>query len=590
MVLDKYNSKPTEKLRQRAEASILKKESILSNSLKEFSPEETKALVHELLVHQIELEMQNEELCSIRRDLELSQTRYFDLFNQAPVGYVCLNDKGLILESNLTAALLLGREVNELVNQPLSRHIFREDQDIFYHHRRNLFNSGLAQECELRMIKNTKTSESIVIWARLESSVSNPDLPLTNHGWNCRVVISDITDHRKIREQLHQAQKMETIGLLAGGVAHDYNNKMAIIIGYAELALSKECSPQSARLFFREILTAALHSATITRQLLTIARKQMISPVAIDLNQAIEGIGKMLKQAVGEEIELVLKFEPDLYPTKMDTVQTDQILLNLCLNAKAAIAGRGQVKIETRNAIFDAAFCRKNPEYIEGKFVTIEFSDTGCGITDETIAKIFEPFFTTRKVGQGTGLGLSAVEGIVKQNHGFIIVTSKAGVGTTFKIFLPAFTGALVEKHLEMREEVLPVNGEMVLVVENELSLLPMIKMMLEQLGFKVLTASSSLMATNLAQKHKHEIILLITDVIMPEMTGCEVHDLVQKVIPQIKTIFMSGHPENILTQRGFKGSNLNFLQKPFSINDLAEKISRLSLTSGYPRIDKTDI
>lgn len=592
MTSSNKNSEQNEQLRRRAEKSILKESSNASTNLTELSPEETKSVLHELLVHKLELEMQNEELCNIRKELEISQARYFDLFNQAPVGYICLNEAGLIMESNLTAASLFGITAEKMKNQALTHYIFREDQDIFYHHRKNLFNTGLAQECELRMKRSNQASGEVVFWARLESAVSNNDLahPETPRRQcpGCRIVISDITENRKMAELLHQAQKMETIGLLAGGVAHDYNNKLAVIIGYAELALNKDITLQSAIIFFEEILAAALHSAAITRQLLTIARKQMISPVVIDLNQAIEGMFKMLRQVVGEEIELIWKPEPSVFSAEMDPVQIDQILLNLCLNAKAAISGRGRISIETKNAIFDASFCRKNTGYLEGKYITIEVSDTGCGMTSEIMAKIFEPFFTTREIGQGTGLGLSAVDGIVKQNRGFIIVSSEPGAGTTFKIHLPAYTGTMVDKHWEMHEKMLPGSGETILVVENETALLPMLKMMLEQLGYRVLTANSAQTAVDLAKKHKQEINLLITDVIMPEMTGCEVLDLVQETIPDIKTLFMSGHPANVLIRRGFTGSNLNFLQKPFSMSDLAEKIGKLSPSTGYPDTGKS--
>lgn len=431
-------------LRRRAEESILKKDVKASHNLDKLSPEEAKRVVHELSVHQIELEMQNDELCNISKELEVSRARYFDLFNQAPVGYVTLDENGLILESNQTAVSLFGIPVDELENKPLSQCVYREDQDIFYHHRKNLLADGLPQECELRMQRKNQASETTIFWARLESSVANPDLagkesPGSNQQ-NCRVVISDVTDNRKLSEQLYQAQKMETIGLLAGGVAHDYNNKLAVIIGYAELALNKDVSPQTARIFLEQILVAAQLSAAITRQLLTIARKQLISPVVIDLNRSVESMSKMLRQVVGEDIDFVWRPEADLSLTKMDPVQIDQILVNLCHNARAAIAGKGQITVATENAAFDAAFCKKNAGYSEGKYVMLEVSDTGCGMTREILAQIFEPFFTTREVGQGTGLGLAAVEGIVKQNNGFIIVASEPGVGTTFKIYLPAYT------------------------------------------------------------------------------------------------------------------------------------------------------
>jgi len=329
-------------------------------------------------------------------------------------------------------------------------------------------------------------------------------------------------------------------------------------------------------------------SAAITRQLLTIACKQVISPVVIDLNQSIAGMSKMLRQVIGEDIEFVWRPEAELYLVRMDPVQIDQIMVNLCHNAKSAIVGKGQITVATENADFDAAFCKMNVEYSEGKYVMLEVSDTGCGMTREILAQIFEPFFTTREVGQGTGLGLAAVEGIVKQNKGFVTVASEPGVGTTFKIYLPAYTGTAVDKQLERHQEMLPGSGETILLVEDEAALLPMVKMMLEKLGFRVLAANSVSAAVALAEKHKHEISLLISDVVMPEMNGCEVLEIVQKTNPDIKALFMSGHTAEVLVSRGFTGSNLNFLQKPFSINDLAEKIGKLIRSSEYPATAKT--
>ncbi|MGM0601432.1 MAG: ATP-binding protein [Candidatus Rifleibacteriota bacterium] len=587
MTSNNKRSKQAKQLRRNAEKTILEKHSSSAQNLDKLTPEETKSVLHELLVHQIELEMQNEELCNIRKELEASRARYFDLFNHAPVGYVSLNEDGLILESNMTAATLFGLSVDELKNQPLSHYIIPEDQDIFYHHRQNLFNSCSTQECELRMNRKDKASEPIVFWARLESSVTTPDLTSNEspgkNGLNCRIIISDITENRVLAERLTQAQKMETIGLLAGGVAHDYNNKLAVIIGYAELALNTDITPQSASIFFEEILKAAQHSAAITRQLLTIARKQMISPIVIDMNKSIESMLKMLRQVVGEKIDLIWRPGPDLYPAKMDPVQIDQILLNLCLNAKAAIEGRGQVTVATKKVSFDESFCKKNAGYLEGKYIMIEVSDTGCGMTDKILTQVFEPFFTTREVGQGTGLGLSTIEGIVKQNKGFTKVTSKPGSGTTFKIYLPAYTGAVIDKRLEPQKKMLPGNGETVLLVENEAAMLPMMKMMLEKLGFRVLTARTVKAASHLAEKHKQTIKLLITDVIMPEINGYKIFEMVKKTNPDIKLLFMSGHPANVLIHRGIIGNNSNFLQKPFSMSEFGQKIGKLLLDSQNP-------
>lgn len=557
-----------------------------SQSLQKLSPEESAKVLHELWVHQIELEMQKEELFRTQGELELSRSRYFDLYNLAPVGYFTLNEDGLILESNLTATTLLGVPRQKLENRPISSFILPEDQDIFYHHRKKLFATGRPQVCELRLNRFNGEIVGKSFWARLESSVVAPYLQNTESDGNAspmfRVVLSDISEYLKMTAQLHQSQKMETVGLLAGGIAHDYNNKLAVIIGYAELALNHEIPAQTLRTFIEEILKAAQLSAAITRQLLTFARKQAIVPVVIDLNQVIEATLKMLRQIVGGEIELVWRPEVSLYPVKMDPVQIDQILANLCINARDAIADKGKVTIETRNAAFDAFFCSENAGYLEGEFVMLDFSDTGRGMTRDIVGQIFEPFFTTKEVGKGTGLGLATVEGIVKQNNGFINVYSEPGVGTTFRIYLPRHSGSIADRLMERKESMLPGCGETVLVVEDEPALLPMIKMMLEKLGYRVLAASSSAVAVQMARNCESKIHLLVTDVIMPEMNGSAMAAALQQLNPEMKTLFMSGYSANVLATRGVIAGNVNFIQKPFSIKELAEKVARATHSSAY--------
>lgn len=578
-------------LRTKAEEVARTKHSGISTEIAELTTEEVRKALQELTIHQVELEMQNEELCLMRSELEASRTRYFDLFNKAPVGYFSLNESGLVLESNLTAATLLGVSVLDLQGKHFFSWILPEDQDIFYHHRQGIFSTGMAHVCELRMKKNAAPAPDKVIWVRLESSIVCNGVSITesdgNPGLVCRVIVSDITEKMRVTSQTQQSQRMETIGMLAGGVAHDYNNKLSVIIGYAELALNNEIPLQTVRSFLEEILKAAQLSATITRQLLTIARKQPVTPVVLDLNLTIEKSLKMLQQTVGEEIELIWQPGTSLFPVKIDPVQIDQILVNLCVNAKAAIADRGRVTITTKNVTFGEISADENPENMQGEYVMLEISDTGCGMTREILNQIFEPFFTTKGVDQGTGLGLSTVEGIVKQNDGFINVSSEPGSGTTFRIHLPIFTDQVVDAQQEQMTDILPGSGETVLVVEDEVALLPMIKVMLEKLGYRVLTASSPMAAIALVQKHSDEITLLLTDVIMPEMNGSTMVDVIQQINPKIEALFMSGYSANVLAQRGVLKSKVNLIQKPFSMTDLAEKIGRISLSPVCPNPSK---
>ena len=373
--------------------------------------------------------------------------------------------------------------------------------------------------------------------------------------------------------QIQQAQKMETVGLLASGVAHDYNNMLNVILGYAELALLKVDQAHSLHADLEEIIKAVKHSTVITRQLLTFARKQTIIPMVLDLNQNVESMLKMLRRLIGEDINLAWLPEMGHCPVKMDPSQIDQILVNLCVNARDAIADIGNVTIETANAFFDETYCARHNGFVAGKYVLLAVSDDGCGMNKEIQDQIFEPFFTCKRVGKGTGLGLSTVYSIVKQNNGFINVYSEPGNGTAFRIYLPRHTDRAADIQHERTEEIPLSRGETVLVVEDEPALLTIAKVMLEELGYRVLTAGRPGEAIELAEEHANEIQLLITDVVMPKMNGQDLAEWMQSLYPAMKILFMSGYPANMIVNRGVLEEDGNFIQKPFSMQDLAVKV-----------------
>ncbi len=378
---------------------------------------------------------------------------------------------------------------------------------------------------------------------------------------------------KSLEVQLLQAQKMESVGRLAGGVAHDYNNMLGVIIGYAELALDKVAPGRPLYLDLQEILNAARRSAEITRQLLAFARKQTINPRVVDLNETVDGMLKMLRRLIGEDIELAWLPETGLWPVKMDPAQLDQILANLCVNARDAIAGVGKITIETHNLNLDQAYCADHAGFYPGRFVQLTFSDDGCGMDHETLVQIFEPFFTTKDLGHGTGLGLATVYGIVKQNNGFINVYSEPGKGTTFKIYLPGEADEVKGTTAESEEENPESHGETVLLVEDEPSILKMGKIMLEELGYQVLAAGAPSEAMRLAEVHAGGIDLLITDVVMPEMNGRGLSDRLHTLYPELKTLFMSGYTADVIAHRGVLEEGVSFMQKPFSMKDLASKV-----------------
>ncbi len=394
------------------------------------------------------------------------------------------------------------------------------------------------------------------------------------------VLFNDITE-RKIAEnererlqmQLTQSQKMEAVGQLAGGVAHDFNNMLGVIIGYSELVLEQLDPSQQFHAELEEILKAARRSADLTRQLLTFARKQTVAPRILNLNQTIEGMLNMLRRLIGENINLIWMPGNGLWPIKMDPSQIDQILANLCVNARDAIAGVGKLTVETKNVTFDKEYCATHAGSLPGEYVRITVSDTGSGMDKETLAHIFEPFFTTKGVGEGTGLGLATLYGAVKQNNGFINAYSEPGQGTTFTIYLPRYVEKTTPAQPTVSAKPVVRGDEIIMLVEDEPTLLEMSKTMLERLGYTILAAGTPSEAIRLAGEYSGQIHLLATDVIMPEMNGRELAERLGTSRPEMKCLFMSGYTANIIANQGVLKEGMSFIQKPFAKNELANKV-----------------
>ncbi len=390
----------------------------------------------------------------------------------------------------------------------------------------------------------------------------------------------DITDrklaeqeHEKLQAQLLQSQKMESIGRLASGVAHDFNNMLGVILGYSEFALDQVDSGQPIFDSLQEIRRAAERSANLTRQLLAFARKQTVAPRVLDLNDTVEGMLQMLRRLIGEDINLRWRPASRLWPVWIDPGQIDQILANLCINSRDAISGVGRVTIETGIRTFDEASRDENPEFISGEYVLLAVSDDGCGVDPETREHLFEPFFTTKEIGRGTGLGLATVYGIVKQNNGVITISSEPGQGTTFQIYLPRHVVAATGKTGQDSSAQVARGNETVLLVEDEPAILNLGKIMLERLGYRVLTAIDPQEALALAQTSTETLDLLITDVIMPTMNGRDLADRMKTLYPDIRVLFMSGYTADIIANRGVLDKKVNFVQKPFSLKDLAARV-----------------
>jgi len=432
-----------------------------------------------------------------------------------------------------------------------------------------------GEMCTREFIIRRAANDDVVVWANA-APIHDASGKITAGI----VVFLDITDQKKaeaeraaLQTQLAQALKMESVGRLAGGVAHDFNNMLGVILGNAEMMMAQLAPTDPLAADLAEIKKAAQRSADLTRQLLAFARKQTVAPRVLDLNEIISGMLKMLQRLIGENIDLTWRPGAELWPVNIDPAQVDQILVNLCINARDAISGVGKLTITTANVQCDEAYCSGHAGVLPGEYLLLTVSDTGCGMTEETRSHLFEPFFTTKGVGEGTGLGLAMVYGVVKQNNGFIYVYSEPGQGATFRIYLPRCARPDAPS-----PEVLPVlpcppGHETVLVVEDEPAILSLGQRVLALQGYQVLTASTPSEALQLADTHAGEIHLLLTDVIMPEMNGRDLAQRLRTRYPHLKRIFMSGYTADIIAHHGVLEDGVHFLQKPFTIAELARSV-----------------
>ncbi|NOZ25888.1 MAG: PAS domain S-box protein [Nitrospirae bacterium] len=500
-----------------------------------------------------------------RRALRESERRYRDFFMEDITGDFILAPDGELLDCNPAFLRIMG---------------FKSVEEARKHNLTTMFSSPEAGEDLINLLRKEKRVLDHEIEIRradgkpievIENVIGKFDDSGNLVG--IQGYLFDVTGRKRLERQLLQAQKMEAVGRLAGGVAHDFNNQLSVIIGYSEMALEEEPPGSVRHDYFQEILKAAQHSADLTRQLLAFARQQIIAPKVLDLNDAVTNVLRMLRRLIGEDIELIWRPGEGLYKVKIDPAQIDQILANLLVNARDSISGVGRIVIRTENVTFDEAYCADHLGFIPGEFVMLEVSDNGCGMDKETLDNIFEPFFSTKESGKGTGLGLATVYGIVKQNEGFINVYSEPGEGTIFRIYLRRF----VEESAPVPEPAAPGRiqrgSETVLLVEDEVLIMKMARRMLERLGYTVLTARSPLEALRLVETYPGDIDLLITDIVMPEMNGRTLADRLCSKRPALKCLFMSGYTADAIAHSGVLEEGVHFIQKPFSIRDLAGKV-----------------
>jgi signal transduction histidine kinase len=382
-----------------------------------------------------------------------------------------------------------------------------------------------------------------------------------------------ISEREKAEERLRQAQKMEAIGSLAGGVAHDFNNMLSVILGYTDLNIAGLEPGDRLRSDLEEIKRAGERARELTRQLLAFSRKQILEPKIIDLNQILFGMEKMLRRLLGEGIELSLLSFKKLGKIKADPGQLEQVVMNLCVNAKDAMPTGGKLCLETTNATLDRSYADLHPEVVPGPYVLLAVTDTGVGMDPEVGARIFEPFFTTKEKGLGTGLGLATVFGIVRQSGGHIWVYSEPGRGTTFKVYFPCYEQ--VVETTAPASVVVPASGgsETILLVEDDEQVRTLARTVLGRNGYNVLEAQNPGEAIIVFEKYPAKIHLLLTDVVMPRMTGKELVDRLAPQRPQMKVLFMSGYTDNSIVHHGVLDAGIAFLQKPITPDTLLRKV-----------------
>lgn len=510
-----------------------------------------------------------------------SELKYRALYENAPLSYQSLDEQGCFLDVNPAWLRTLGYEREEVIGKCYADFLHSDSKPHFEKSFPEFKKRGNVSDVQFKIMHKNGQSRDI----SFEGCIG---YNLDGSFRQTYCVFKDITEKKQAEEenlsltdQLHQSQKIESIGRLAGGVAHDYNNMLSVIIGNVELAKIKAERSDPIDDNLEQILEAANKSKDITRQLLAFARKQIIKPKVINVNDAVEGMLKMLRNLLGENIDLRWQPKGDVWPVKIDPSQLDQVLANLCINARDAITDIGKMTIETDTVHLDEGYCKDHMGFAPGNFVLLSISDNGCGMNKETLDNIFEPFYTTKKAGEGTGLGMAVVYGIVKQSGGFINAYSEPNQGTTFKIYIPRHEGEDVISQETAIIEIKKGQGETVLLVEDEIAIVTLTKAILEGLGYSVLACSSPVEALNLLQVYEGDIQLLVTDVVMPGMNGRQLSKQIRDIYPGIQTLYMSGYTANVIAHHGVLDDGINFIQKPFSRQDLSLRVREILDSNG---------
>lgn len=494
-----------------------------------------------------------------------SEDRYRKLIDLMPDGVAVHQDGRLRMINRAGAALLGYEDPRELLGRPVLEFVHPDDREKAQERIRAMLTEGRrAPPLEERFLRRDGTTVEVEVAAG----------PFILEGRPAVLVVArDLGARKRLEEQLRQSQKMEAIGRLAGGVAHDFNNLLTAISGYAEFILNGLPPEDPLRYDAEAILKASERARTLTRQLLAFSRRQVMELKVVDLNRILQDLGGMLRRIIGEDVEMAMELSPHLGHVRVDPSQMEQVVVNLAVNARDAMPTGGRLTLETMNVFLDEAYAQEHPYVRPGEYVLLSVSDTGVGMPPEVREHLFEPFFTTKGLGEGTGLGLATVYGIVKQSGGHIQVYSEVGHGTTFKIYLPRVYEPVETPEEQSPSEQLPEGSETVLVVEDNEMVRALACRVLREQGYTVLEAKESVQALELARGYGGYIHLLLTDVVMPQMSGRKLSETLQQIYPGMQTLYMSGYTDNVVVQHGILEPGLAFIQKPFTPRDLAQKV-----------------
>ncbi len=501
-----------------------------------------------------------------RATLRATEASFATLVEHAPVGIYRSSPEGRFLSVNAAVVRMLGYETGaQVLNLDMARDVYADAAE-----RQRLVERDTYSDRQYDNVEATwKRRDGRLLTVQLSVRAVRNAAGRVDYY---ETFVRDVTDQRRLQQQVLQSQKMEAVGRLAGGVAHDFNNLLTVITSYSDLLLEDLAPGDAKRDDLEQVRKAADGAAALTRQLLAFSRQQVVEPRVVSLNTVVEGLQKILRRVIGEDIEVTIALAPDLESVRADVGQLEQVLMNLVVNARDAMPTGGRLTVETANVEHDPEYARDREAAAVRRFAMLAVTDTGCGMDEATKARIFEPFFTTKETGKGTGLGLATVYGIVKQAGGFIWVYSEPGQGTSFKIYLPA-VDATAERTTAAATTPAPRGTETVLLVEDAAAVRAVTKQILERQGYAVLEAPDGEAGLRLAQRHRGVIHLLLTDVVMPRVGGRELAEQLARLRPDVKVLYASGYTDDSVVRHGILESGTAYLQKPFSPESLARKV-----------------